>query len=159
MRKNIILFSLLLVFVLSGCSNKKTKETKEISEDSKIKLEQTQPEIRASAQVGYIDFEAVIITPANFDDLSADFDVVFDRSTIESVTQILLTGNNHRSDLSVFDYQELSTLDGALAQKWEELSNGMSGHHIAGVITFSKNNNPKSLIIAGLPVGDAILTF
>lgn len=113
----------------------------------------------ASARVEYIKFDATIMTEQNFNELNAKFDGKLNKSALSSSTQIVLAMNNHRKDLSAFDYKELSTLDGVSAQEWQQLSKRMGGHHVRGILTFPKVKNPQSLVITGLPVGNVVLTF
>ncbi len=113
----------------------------------------------ASATVGYIDFDSTIVTEQNLNELNAELYGKLDKSALGSSTLIVLVMNNHREDLSAFNYKELATLDGAAAQDWQQVSERMGGHHVTGILTFPKTENPRSLTIKGLPVGDAILTF
>lgn len=115
--------------------------------------------LSASAKVGYIDFEAVVATKQNFNELNSELGGKLDKSAINSSTQIALIMNNHRENLSVFDYKNLSTLDGVAAQSWRQLGERMGGHHVNGALIFPKTKNPQSLVITGLPVGDVVLTF
>jgi len=128
------------------------------SADSTIK---SQEEIKtsASASVDYIEFESTVVTEQNFDELNAEFDGKLDKSALSSSTLIVLIMNNHRDNLTAFNYKELSTLDGESAQEWQQLRKGMGGHHVSGVLTFPKVKNPQSLVIKGLPVGDVVLTY
>ncbi len=121
----------------------------------------SQEEIKtsASASVDYIDFESTVVTEQNFDELNAEFDGKLDKSALSSSTLILLTMNNHRDNLTAFNYKELSILDGESAEKWQQLSKGMGGHHVKGILTFPKVKNPQTLEIIGLPVGDVVLKF
>jgi hypothetical protein len=157
MRRIIFFFSLLVLLILSGCSKSVKRENPSV--DEKSPLSQKQPEIKASAKVDYIDFEAEVISSTNFNDLNANFDGMLDKTANEQTTQILLTANNHRSDLTVFDYKKISTLDGVPAQDWQQISERMGGHHVSGVLTFPKVENPRVLIITDLPVSDAVLIF
>ncbi len=121
----------------------------------------SQEEIKtsASASVDYIEFESTVVTEQNFDELNSEFDGKLNKAALDSLTLIVLTMNNHRDNLSAFNYKELSTLDGESAQEWQQLRKGMGGHHVSGVLTFPKVKNPQSLVITGLPVGDVVLKF
>ncbi len=107
----------------------------------------------ASATVGYINFEAQIATDSDLKEFGID------KKGKENQTFVLLSLNNHQQNLEDFNYQERASLDGQPANSWQILSNGMGGHHMSGLLTFPKNDNPKILSINGLPVGEAQLFF
>ncbi len=159
MKKISLAFSLLAVLLLSGCANKTTENTAKMPVGGMDMAPQEEARAGASANVGYIDFEAIIVTEQNFNELNAEFSGKLSKTAIDSSTQIALIMNNHRENLSAFNYEELATLDGAAAQSWQQFSERMGGHHVGGVLTFPKADNPQLLVITGLPVGDVILTF
>jgi len=162
MKKTIFLFSLTALLVLTGCSNntvEKVPKSVDNNNSSIATVKEETEDITASASVDYIDFEATLITVDNFDELNTEFDNGLSKTDLETSTQIVLTMNNHREDLAAFDYKELSTLDGLEALGWQQFSQRMGGHHVGGVLTFAKNENPRVLLISGLPVGEAVLNF
>lgn len=118
------------------------------------------PEVVALGQVGYIEFDAMTITNNNISKFMGEYgDELGGLSLDMSKTNILLSMNNHRTDLTQFDYTTLSKLDGVQAELWTAFSDQVGGHHLAGVLTFAKDTDPKSLIIDGLPVGVVELKF
>ncbi len=128
------------------------------SADSTIQS-QEESKTSAFANVDYIEFESTVVTEENFEELNAEFDGKLSKSALNSSTLIVLIMNNHRDNLTAFNYKELSTLDGESAQEWQQLRKGMGGHHVSGVLNFPKVKNPQSLVITGLPVGDVVLTY
>jgi len=143
------------IFILSKSPRQKTAETAvDYASPRKAAVKG-----EASVSVGHIDFKAAVLTENNFDAWNAEFGGKLDKSALNSSTRVILILNNHRDDLSAFDYGKLSFLDGKAAQNWEQMDERMGGHHVNGVLTFPKTENPRSLVIKGLPVGEAVLTF
>ena len=139
--------SLILVFLLlAGCADNTSQAVKATDPINIV-------ESVAFASVGHIDFEATLIDESNYKQIEEVITADLEK------TNILLSLNNHREDLSVYDYQELVTLDGQAPEQWEMLSSEMSGHHLEGVLIFARNNNPQVLLIDGLSVGEVILNL
>ncbi|MEK7085660.1 MAG: hypothetical protein AAB953_01445 [Patescibacteria group bacterium] len=132
----IFLVLLSIAAIFTACTTKTTEKTNDQTDNIK-----TAAPITAEAKVDFIEFEATLINddPNN--------------------TKIQLSMNNHQEDLSAFDYKNISKLDGQSAEKWEEESNGIGGHHLSGTLTFPKTENPNTLTITGLPVGEVVLKF
>jgi rhodanese-related sulfurtransferase len=117
-------------------------------------------DLRASVTVGYIEFDATVVTEGNYEELLQQTEGNLPAEVKKSeTTSILLVMNNHRENLGAYDFQQQIILDGVSPEKWEELVNGMGGHHISGLLTFPKINAPKTLTITGLPVGIVDLSF
>lgn len=115
---------------------------------------------KAAAQVEFIQFDAEVIMEDNKEQLVQEYGDELAEYVFENdKTYILFLLNNHRIDLGAFDYQELSRLDGKVAEQWQPFSDALGGHHIAGILTFEKNTKPTVLAISGLPVGDVELRF
>lgn len=117
-------------------------------------------EIKASKKVEYIEFDAFTITNNNVDKLAEEYGSELKTLAINmNKTNVLLIMNNHRIDLSEFDFKIMSKLDNLSSEEWQSFSEAMGGHHVAGVITFAKNPDPKLLTIEGLPVDKVELNF
>ena len=117
-------------------------------------------ELTASTKVDYIEFDVIVLTADNLPKQNNQLDgALADINLSSEDTAILLTLNNHRDDLTIFDYAALATLDGAAATSWQQVTVAMGGHHVGGVLTFARTESPQTLTLTGLPVGAAVLTF
>ncbi len=162
MKKTIIILAVLIVLLAGGivfADKYGQKKNNTIAGGGKTTATPREARTGASASVGHIDFQATVETKQNFNALNAEFGGKLDKPALNSSTQIVLIMNNHRDDLSAFDYKKLSTLNGVAANNWRQLDNQMGGHHVKGVLIFPKTENPQSLVIKGLPVGEVVLTF
>ena len=118
-------------------------------------------DLTASQKVGRIRFDATIITEANLEKMNSKLDGKLTEMDLDlKKTLIFLELNNHGDDLSVIDYQKLTTLNNKPTEKWQLLSSAMGGHHVTGVLTFAYDDKtPQVLTIADSPAGEATLTF
>ncbi len=130
-----------LSIFFTACTTKQEINNSDAKETDAISDTQPAAQIIAEAQVDFIEFEVTILD----DD--------------PNKTKIQLSMNNHQEDLSAYDYKNISKLDGQSAEKWEEESNGIGGHHLEGTLTFPKTENPGTLTLTGLPVGKVVLKF
>jgi hypothetical protein len=141
---SILIAGIISITLLGGCDDNPTKNS-EVPSGVDTSQASVMSQV-ATQRVGYINFEAEIVNQAG---------------TIpnEEKTVILLTLDNHRSDLSAFDYENIAQLNDAQAEAWEIESIERGGHHTSGVLTFPYIENPQRLKITGLPVGETILIF
>ncbi len=115
---------------------------------------------KANSQVGFIQFDAEVITEENIEKLEKEFGSEFLSEDIDlKNTNILLNLDNHRINLAEFDYKSISELNGEKAIAWNAFSDAIGGHHIAGILSFEYVDEPLILRIADMPVGEVLLEF
>lgn len=115
-------------------------------------------EISGSAEVGYIEVEALVVREANFGRVEQQFGDTLPWDVFPAgSTVVLLSLSNHRDNLAEYDYKNFVSLDGVRAEEWILLSSEMGGHHVAGILTFATASSPQVLAISGLPVGDVAI--
>lgn len=167
--KKTLLFtiSFFTLFIFSACDN----EASQVSYDNvtvpdELVIDEQQVndpkdfDITAFDNVDYITFEAIIITDENFERLNNELSgKMTDTSLSSKETVVLLIMDNHRDDLSDFDYQNMASLDGDKAKEWRLLNTEMGGHHISGLLIFDGVIDTKTLNLEGLPVGEVNLDF
>ena len=142
-RKKYLIFASVLIFLgvfLQSCTltgETVTKETAEENSPQEEKTEVQEKKLTAQTRSEYIDITA----------------------TVQNETEILVQMNNHQEDLSGYDLASKTTLDGQKPMSWKLVGDNTGGHHVEGILTFEKIENPKLLKLDGLPIGEAILTF
>jgi len=166
--KNILIAIIVLAFVIVGVQLVSTGKTKTTTHD-KIKTNNEQVDsivpVSApvdsynsdvvSAEVGFITVDAEVITPENKERIQSELGDEMNTLKLDMTkTNILLLLNNHRIDLSSFAYGSMVQLDDERALNWQPLSSAIGGHHVAGVLTFEKNDTPGILSITDLPVDE-----
>ena len=112
-----------------------------------------EPEISGEANASYISVEAIVVSKGNISSLREEYGDIPESFVSDNSTTVMLILDNHQLDLSSFDYESMAELNGEKAKEWFLLSGEMGGHHASGLLTFSKQENPLKLSIAGLPVG------
>lgn len=116
--------------------------------------------IKTSQQVDYINVEAERVTADNYAELKEKYgDDLSGVNPDGGDVFVVLTLDNHNDDLTGFDYKAMSKLDGQAAVSWKMFSPVAGGHHVAGVLTFPSGTSMNSLVVSGLPVGEAVLKF
>ena len=117
-------------------------------------------EYKASQTIESIDFKTTVITNNNFDELNEETDNLIPKNVLASnVTVILIVLNNHRYNVADVDYINTSFLDDVQVLEWKELKQLVGGHHVTGLLTFPKADNPKILKFTGLPIEEVLLSF
>jgi hypothetical protein len=112
-------------------------------------------EISGEASAGYIEARATVVSEASIARLQKEYGNAIPSSLLAPDTVVvLLVLDNHREDLSRYDYVSAASLDGKRAKTWQSLSTGMGGHHISGLLTFGSETSPKTLKISSLPIGE-----
>ncbi len=115
---------------------------------------------KTSQQVDYINFEAERVTVENYSELKEKYgDDLSGVNPDGGDIFIVLTLDNHNDDLTAFDYKTMSKLDGQAAVAWKMFAPAVGGHHVSGVLTFPSGTSTSSLVVSGLPVGEAVLNF
>ena len=123
----------------------KVKHKKAITDARKSKV--------FSKLLRYISVEAIVVSKGNISSLREEYGDIPESFVSDNSTTVMLILDNHQLDLSSFDYESMAELNGEKAKEWFLLSGEMGGHHASGLLTFSKQENPLKLSIAGLPVG------
>lgn len=149
MKRVAILLSILSIF-LAGCSS-----------NIELNSSLTEESITASKQVDFIEFEATILNKNSFNSIKKEYQDATLQDYSDKNIAISLILSNHRENLEVIDFMS-STLDELSVKNWHILESNMGGHHVRGILIFSKseiNENPKKLTISNTPVGTVTLLF
>lgn len=129
--KSFLLLLFIMIF-LGGCSYNNTRVTREINlptKSSAVSIKDSSTQILSTLSAGGVEIDIV------------------DMKYVDGETIVSFRGNNHRYDLSSYDYKSGTTFDGHPPVQVTIEEEFMGGHHVSGSMTFDGEYSGVLVII------------